>query len=55
MHDLLSKDYKTPLELKDSKDSGVYVKGLTAIHVKGTKELQSVLDVGRWMDGVWCG
>ncbi|GLI58618.1 hypothetical protein VaNZ11_000353 [Volvox africanus] len=47
VRDLLSKDSKNKLELKEHKDSGVYVKGLNAFVVKGVPELKNVLEVGR--------
>ncbi|KAL6762472.1 kinesin-2 motor subunit FLA8 [Haematococcus lacustris] len=46
VRDLLSKDPKNKLEVKEHKDSGVYVKGLNAFVVKGVPELRNVLDVG---------
>lgn len=45
VRDLLSKDPKNKLELKEHKDSGVYVKGLNAFVVKGVPELRNVLEV----------
>ena len=45
VRDLLSKDPKNKLELKEHKDSGVYVKGLNAFVVKGVPELKNVLEV----------
>ena len=45
VRDLLSKDPKNKLELKEHKDSGVYVKGLNAFVVKSVMELQNVLEV----------
>ena len=50
VRDLLSKDPKNKLELKEHKDSGVYVKGLNAFVVKGVPELMNVLDVS-WVLG----
>ncbi|KAG2498997.1 hypothetical protein HYH03_003183 [Edaphochlamys debaryana] len=47
VRDLLSKDPKNKLELKENKDSGVYVKGLNAFVVKSVPELKNVLEVGR--------
>ncbi|EFJ51094.1 kinesin-like protein [Volvox carteri f. nagariensis] len=47
VRDLLSKDPKNKLELKEHKDSGVYVKGLNAFVVKGVPELKNVLEVGK--------
>lgn len=40
-----SQDPKNKLEVKEHKDSGVYVKGLNAFVVKGVPELRNVLDV----------
>ena len=45
MRDLLSKDPKNKLEVKEHKDSGVYVKGLNAFVVKSVPELRNVLEV----------
>mmetsp|Transcript_30218 Transcript_30218/g.77019 ORF Transcript_30218/g.77019 Transcript_30218/m.77019 type:complete len:778 (-) Transcript_30218:440-2773(-) len=47
VRDLLSKDPKNKLEVKEHKDSGVYVKGLNAFVVKGVPELNNVLEVGK--------
>jgi kinesin family member 3B len=45
IRDLLSKSPKDKMELKESKDSGVYVKGLSAFVVKSSAELKNVLEV----------
>lgn len=45
IRDLLSKDPKAKLELKEQKDSGVYVKGLNAFVVKSVPEIKNVLEV----------
>jgi hypothetical protein len=45
VRDLLSKDPKNKLEVKEHKDSGVYVKGLNAFVVKSVPELRNVLEV----------
>jgi kinesin family protein 3/17 len=45
VRDLLSKDSKASLELKEHKESGVYVKGLNAFVVKSVPELKNVLEV----------
>jgi hypothetical protein len=45
VRDLLSKDPKNKLEVKEHKDNGVYVKGLNAFVVKGVPELNNVLEV----------
>lgn len=46
VRDLLSKDPKNKLEVKEHKESGVYVKGLNAFVVKSVAELRNVLEVG---------
>eukprot|EP00392_Amoebophrya_sp_AT5.2_P003735 g3740.t1 len=46
IRDLLSKNPKTKLELKDSPDSGVYVKDLSAFVVKGVDEMHQVMAAG---------
>lgn len=51
IRDLLSKSPKDKLELKESKDSGVYVKGLNAFVVKSVPEIRNVLEV-RWSPAV---
>jgi hypothetical protein len=45
IRDLLSKSPKDKLELKEHKDSGVYVKGLNAFVVKSVPEIKNVLEV----------
>jgi hypothetical protein len=45
IRDLLSKNPKDKLELKETKDSGVYVKGLSAFVVKNVTEIKNVLEV----------
>eukprot|EP00878_Enallax_costatus_P045588 GHUV01055007.1.p1 GENE.GHUV01055007.1~~GHUV01055007.1.p1 ORF type:complete len:201 (+),score=40.86 GHUV01055007.1:393-995(+) len=45
IRDLLSKSPKDKLELKEHKDSGVYVKGLNAFVVKSVPEIKNVLNV----------
>lgn len=47
IRDLLSKNPKDKLELKEHKDSGVYVKGLNAFVVKSVPEIRNVLEVRR--------
>ncbi|MEW5311561.1 MAG: hypothetical protein WDW38_003270 [Sanguina aurantia] len=47
VRDLLSKEPKNSLELKDSKEGGVYVKGQNQFVVKGVQELKNVLEVGK--------
>ena len=53
VRDLLSKDPKNKLEVKEHKDSGVYVKGLNAFVVKGVAELKNVLDVSSGGLAIW--
>lgn len=45
IRDLLSKNPKDKLELKEHKESGVYVKGLNAFVVKSVPEIRNVLEV----------
>lgn len=45
IRDLLSKQPKDRLELKEHKDSGVYVKGLNGFVVKSVPEIKNVLEV----------
>jgi len=47
IRDLLSRDPKHRLELKENSDSGVYVKGLNSFVVKSVPEIQNVMDVGK--------
>lgn len=47
IRDLLAKNAQNRLELKETPDSGVYVKDLTNFVVKGVKELTNVLAVGK--------
>ena len=47
VRDLLSKNPKNKLELKERKDQGVYVKGLNSFVVKSVAEITSVLEVSR--------
>eukprot|EP00818_Percolomonas_sp_WS_P005293 CAMPEP_0117439294 /NCGR_PEP_ID=MMETSP0759-20121206/2492_1 /TAXON_ID=63605 /ORGANISM="Percolomonas cosmopolitus, Strain WS" /LENGTH=690 /DNA_ID=CAMNT_0005231007 /DNA_START=2534 /DNA_END=4606 /DNA_ORIENTATION=- len=47
IRDLLGKDVKKPLELKESKDKGVYVKGQSSYVVKSVKEIEKVMAVGK--------
>ncbi|CAJ1401673.1 unnamed protein product [Effrenium voratum] len=46
IRDLLSKNPKERCELKDSPNSGVYVKDLSAFVVKSTDEMHKILDAG---------
>lgn len=45
VRDLLSKQSKKPLDVREHRSSGVYVKGLTAIIVKSAAEIEKVLEV----------
>ncbi|RLN70662.1 hypothetical protein BBJ28_00012392 [Nothophytophthora sp. Chile5] len=47
IRDLLSKDPKAGLDLKENADSGVYVKGLTAQVVKDAAEIDHVMQTGK--------
>ncbi|KAF1319486.1 Kinesin-like protein, partial [Globisporangium splendens] len=47
IRDLLSKDSKLGLDLKENADSGVYVKNLTAQVVKNTAEIDHVMQTGK--------
>ncbi|GMH64629.1 hypothetical protein TL16_g04008 [Triparma laevis f. inornata] len=47
IRDLLSKDPKNSLELKESVDTGVYVKDLTSFVVKSTSEIDHVMQAGK--------
>eukprot|EP00283_Hemiselmis_rufescens_P009731 CAMPEP_0173420350 /NCGR_PEP_ID=MMETSP1357-20121228/1876_1 /TAXON_ID=77926 /ORGANISM="Hemiselmis rufescens, Strain PCC563" /LENGTH=321 /DNA_ID=CAMNT_0014383131 /DNA_START=204 /DNA_END=1166 /DNA_ORIENTATION=- len=47
VRDLLSKDPKNKLELKEDADKGVYVKDLTSYVVKGVNEMENVLLAGK--------
>eukprot|EP00227_Mantoniella_beaufortii_P001149 CAMPEP_0197614672 /NCGR_PEP_ID=MMETSP1326-20131121/59645_1 /TAXON_ID=1155430 /ORGANISM="Genus nov. species nov., Strain RCC2288" /LENGTH=429 /DNA_ID=CAMNT_0043183549 /DNA_START=129 /DNA_END=1415 /DNA_ORIENTATION=+ len=47
IRDLLARDQTGKCELKETPDSGVYVKDLTAFVVKGVSELNNVLNVGK--------
>jgi len=45
VRDLLSKQSKKPLDVREHRSTGVYVKGLTAIIVKSAAEIEKVLEV----------
>ena len=47
IRDLLSKDPKNRLDLKESVDSGVYVKDLTSFVVKSVDEIDHVMQAGK--------
>ncbi|KAF4750228.1 Kinesin-like protein kif3b, variant 2, partial [Perkinsus olseni] len=47
IRDLLSKNPKEKLELKDNPDTGVYVKDLQAFVVKGVDEMRQVMAAGQ--------
>ena len=46
IRDLLGKDHKTKLELKEHPDRGVYVKDLTMNPVNSVPEMEKVMDLG---------
>ncbi|XP_068194350.1 kinesin-like protein KIF3C isoform X2 [Antennarius striatus] len=46
IRDLLSKDNSKNLELKESPDSGVYVKNLSSVVTKNATEIEHVMDIG---------
>lgn len=47
IHDLLSKDAATKLDVKEKVDSGFYVKDLNLLIVKGIEEMKEVMSSGR--------
>eukprot|EP00361_Fabrea_salina_P000441 CAMPEP_0202432614 /NCGR_PEP_ID=MMETSP1345-20130828/9942_1 /ASSEMBLY_ACC=CAM_ASM_000843 /TAXON_ID=342563 /ORGANISM="Fabrea Fabrea salina" /LENGTH=644 /DNA_ID=CAMNT_0049044703 /DNA_START=293 /DNA_END=2230 /DNA_ORIENTATION=- len=47
IHDLLSKNSKNKLDVKENSDQGFYVKDLTTFVVKGITEIKEVQDAGR--------
>lgn len=46
IRDLLSKDHKQRLELRERPDTGVYVKDLSSFVAKSVKEIEHVMNVG---------
>ena len=48
MRDLLSKDPSARLELRESPERGVHVRGLREFVVKSAQEMAAVLEVRRW-------
>ncbi|TRY84469.1 hypothetical protein DNTS_035823 [Danionella cerebrum] len=46
IRDLLTKDHNRKLELKESADSGVYIKDLSSYVTKNVKEIEHVMNVG---------
>ncbi|XP_056336662.1 kinesin-like protein KIF3C [Danio aesculapii] len=46
IRDLLTKDHSKKLELKESADSGVYIKDLSSFVTKNVKEIEHVMNVG---------
>lgn len=46
IRDLLAKDHSKKLELKESADSGVYIKDLSSFVTKNVKEIEHVMNVG---------
>ena len=56
IRDLLSKDHKKRLELKERPDTGVYVKDLSSFVAKNVKEIEHVMTVGKQNRSVgWAG
>jgi kinesin family protein 3/17 len=47
IRDLLSKDPKNSLEIKENVDSGIYVKDLTMFVVKNVNEIDHVMQAGK--------
>jgi hypothetical protein len=47
LRDLIGKESKQKLELKEQKDKGVYVKGLTSYVVKDATQIDNVLQTGK--------
>ena len=47
MRDLLSKNFKQKLQLKENPESGIYVKGLSAFVVKNVAEIDKVMSAGK--------
>eukprot|EP00981_Chlorochromonas_danica_P013799 scaffold6861_cov248-Ochromonas_danica.AAC.2 len=47
IRDLLSKDPKNSLDIKENIDTGVYVKGLTSLVVKNVAEIDHVMQAGK--------
>ena len=46
IRDLLSKDHKKKLELRERPDTGVYVKDLSSFVAKSVREIEHVMTVG---------
>lgn len=46
IHDLLSKDIKARMELKESQDKGIHVKDLTQIKVTDTATMKKYMEIG---------
>ncbi len=46
IRDLLSKDHKKKLELRERPDTGVYVQDLSSFVAKSIKEIEHVMTVG---------
>ena len=59
VRDLLSKDPSARLELRESPERGVHVRGLKEFVVKSAAEMAAVLEVGAggvvqgWLGGCW--
>ena len=54
VRDLLSKNPKNKLELKEHSESGVYVKELNSFVVKSVQEITSVLEVSSRPCAAFC-
>lgn len=46
IHDLLGKNIKAKMDLKESPDKGVFIKDLTMTIVKTTAEMERLMDIG---------
>ena len=46
IHDLLGKDIKARMELKESPDKGIFVKDLTEVKVDNTEIMQKYMEIG---------
>ena len=46
IHDLLGKDIKARMDLKESPDKGIFVKDLTQIEVDSTEKMEKYMNIG---------
>lgn len=46
IHDLIGKDWKTKLELKENPEKGVFIKDVSMYVVKSVKEIERLMDMG---------